>query len=71
MDNLISEREEVSKIAKAQQEQVKRMNLNVPLELHNAFKSATAAEGTSMTDVLLQYIQEYVGKHSNPKGRRK
>ena len=73
MDKLISGREEVSRIAKAQQEpELKRMNLNVPLELHNAFKSATAAEGKNMTDVLLQYIQEYVGEHSTkPKGRRK
>ena len=73
MDNLISEREEVSRIAKAQQEpELKRMNLNVPIELHNAFKSATAAEGKSMTDALLEYIQQYVADHSTHlKGRRK
>ena len=73
MDKLISEREEVSRIAKAQQEpELKRMNLNVPIELHNAFKSATAAEGKSMTDALLEYIQQYVSEHStHPKGRRK
>jgi len=49
------------------------MNLNVPLELHNAFKSTTAAEGKNMTDVLMQFIQEYVAEHSSPKpkGRRK
>ena len=60
-------------IAKAQQElQVKRMNLNVPIELHNAFKSVTASQGENMTDVLMRFIQEYVGKHSSkPKERRK
>ena len=49
------------------------MNLNVPLELHNAFKSITAAQGQNMTDVLLKYIKDYVGDHSTatkPKGRR-
>ena len=73
MDNLISSREEVSKIAKAQQEpKPKRMNLNVPLELHNSFKSITASQGKNMTDVLMQFIVEYVDKHSvKPKERRK
>lgn len=62
----------MSKIAKAQQEpELKRMNLNVPLELHNSFKSITASQGKNMTDVLLQFIHEYVGKHSKPKERRK
>ena len=63
----------MSQIAKAQQEpQVKRMNLNVPLELHNSFKSVTASQGENMTDVLMRFIQEYVGKHSSkPKERRK
>lgn len=58
----------MSEIAKAQQEpKVKRMNLNVPLELHNSFKSLTAAQGLNMTDVLLEFIQQYV----KSKGRRK
>lgn len=48
------------------------MNLNVPLELHNTFKSLTAAQGQNMTDVLLEFIQEYVDRHSQKsKGRRK
>jgi len=63
----------VSKIAKAQQEpKPKRMNLNVPLELHNSFKSLTAAQGENMTDVLLEFIQQYVDKHTpKQKERRK
>ena len=55
------------KIKKA--EKVKRMNLNVPIELHNSFKSVTAAQGQNMTDVLLEFIRNYITKHS-PKGRR-
>ncbi|MGB9109217.1 MAG: plasmid partition protein ParG [Telluria sp.] len=42
---------------------IKRMNINVELSLHNAFKAATAARNENMTDVLLKYIQEYVDKH--------
>ena len=48
------------------------MNLNVPLELHNSFKSVTASQGKNMTDVLLEFIQGYVDRNSpKPKGRRK
>jgi hypothetical protein len=62
----------VSRISKAEEPQVKRMNLNVPLELHNSFKSVTAAQGQNMTDVLMEFIKLYVDKHSSkPKGRRK
>ena len=50
------------------------MNLNVEVELHNRFKAATAAQGLNMTDVLLEFIQNYVAKNSpdtkKPKGRR-
>ena len=38
------------------------MNLNVPAELHNSFKSVTASQGKNMTDVLLEFIQTYVDK---------
>jgi hypothetical protein len=63
----------VRKIGKAQKEpQVKRMNLNVPVELHNNFKSLTAAQGQNMTDVILQLIVDYINDHSpKSKGRRK
>ena len=62
----------MSKIGKAEETPVKRMNLNVPVDLHNSFKSTTAAEGQNMTDVLIDFIQQYVIKHSSkPKGRRK
>ena len=50
------------------------MNLNVPVDLHNSFKAATAAQGLNMTDVLMGFIQDYVEKNSStskkPKGRR-
>jgi hypothetical protein len=63
----------VRKIAtkKAEEARLKRVNLNIPLDLHNSFKSATAAQGLDMTTVLMQYIREYVDKYSGKgKGRR-
>lgn len=51
------------------------MNLNVPVELHNSFKAATASQGLNMTDVILERIRDYVAEHSpstkQPKRRRK
>ena len=48
------------------------MNMNVPKDLHDAFKAATAARGERMTDVLLKHIEEYVNKYGvqPKKGRR-
>jgi ParG len=62
-------------IKKAAEPQVKRMNLNVPVELHNSFKATTAAQGQNMTDVLLSFIQRYIADNGQrtkqPKGRRR
>ena len=52
---------------------VKRMNINVEVSLHDAFKAATAARGDNMTDVLLRFIEDYVTKNGlapKKKGRR-
>jgi hypothetical protein len=67
-------RREVRTIAKQKEPGFKRMNINVEVTLHNAFKSATAAQGADMTTVLLEFIENYVSKHGTtapkPKGRR-
>jgi predicted DNA binding CopG/RHH family protein len=42
---------------------IKRVNINIPTDLHNAFKSATAAQGLEMTVVLLEFIEKYVAKN--------
>ena len=60
----------MSQISKAKEPEVKRMNLNVPVELHNSFKSVTAAQGKDMTTVLMEFITNYVAKNT-PKGRRR
>jgi hypothetical protein len=61
----------VSPIITVNNEEVKRMNLNVPVKLHNAFKAATAAQGENMTDELLKFIRGYVDKHSSKPVRRR
>ena len=58
-------------IPRTETTRVKRINLNVPLPLHNSFKSLTAAQGENMTDVLLKFIRDYVRKHASKEGRRR
>lgn len=41
------------------------MSLIIPPDLHRAFKTATAADGKQMTDVLLEFIREYVEQHKS------
>ena len=58
---------------KENEPQVKRMNINVPVDLHDAFKAATAVQGENMTDVLMKFIEDYVAKNGvepKKKGRR-
>jgi uncharacterized protein (DUF1778 family) len=56
------------------EKKVKRMNINVEVSQHDAFKAATAARGENMTDVLMQFIKKYVAKNKvvapKKKGRR-
>jgi len=42
---------------------VKRMNINVEVGTHDAFKAATAARGENMTDVLMAFIRDYIKKN--------
>ena len=52
---------------------LKRLNVNISEELHRRFKSATAAQGLDMTDLVLEWIQKYVEKNglvATKKGRR-
>jgi hypothetical protein len=52
--------------------EIKRVNINIELSLHNAFKAATAARGENMTDVLLRCIQEYVNRYGiSPKKKER
>jgi hypothetical protein len=45
------------------EQKVKRMNISVEVSLHDGFKAATAAQGVNMTDVLLQFIHDYVSQN--------
>jgi ParG len=53
----------VSQIRTKEGTGLKRLNVNISEELHRSFKSATAAQGLEMTDVLLEFIQKYVAKN--------
>ena len=54
------------------EQETKRLNINLELSLHNAFKAATAVRGENMTDVLLQFIQDYVSRYGvSPKKERR
>lgn len=61
----------MSPIVTVNNEEVKRMNLNVPVELHNALKVATGARGQNMIDELLKFIRGYVDKYSAKPARRR
>ncbi len=39
------------------------MNLNIDAKLHRDFKIATIMHGKRMSDVLLEFIQDYVKKY--------
>jgi len=63
----------VSQIKKKEVTGVKRVNINIEVSLHNAFKAATAAQGVDMTTVLMEFIQGYINKYgvtTPKKGRR-
>jgi len=42
----------------------KRMNINIRAELFNQFKSAVAAQGKTITQVLMEFVEDYVRKHT-------
>ena len=58
-------------IKKAEVSGVKRVNINLEISLHNAFKAATAAQGVDMTTVLMEFIQNYVAKHGSVTPQKK
>ncbi len=57
---------------KETERRVKRVNINIEVSLHDAFKAAAAARGENMTDILMQFIEQYVNKYGvqPKKGRR-
>ncbi len=42
---------------------LKKMNLNLPEGVHNAFKAVTAGQGKSMSKVLEAFIRDYIRRH--------
>ena len=64
----------MSRIKQKEGTGIRRVNINVEVSLHNAFKAATAAQGVDMTTVLMEFIQNYVARYGSTtpqkKGRR-
>ena len=60
----------MSQIKKKEGSGIKRVNINVEIGLHNAFKAATAAQGVDMTTVLMEFTQQYVGKYESSASKR-
>ena len=58
-------------IKKAEVSEVKRVNINLEISLHNAFKAATAAQGVDMTTVLQQFIENYVARYGASASQKK
>ncbi len=50
---------------------LKKLNLNLPEEVHNQFKAATASQGKSMSEVLEAFVRDYIRQHERQgkKGR--
>jgi ParG len=49
---------------------MKRLNLNIPEELHTRFKVVCATESKVMTEVLLKLIQDYTEKAEKRKAKQ-
>ena len=60
-----AQREGVSQIKQKEGTGIKRVNINVEVNLHNAFKATAAAQGTDMTTVLMEFIESYVAKYGS------
>jgi predicted HicB family RNase H-like nuclease len=50
-------------------QEVKRLNVEIPSDLHAAFKAAVAAEGKKINTVVETFIRRYV-EQRQPKPRR-
>ena len=57
------QRKEVRPINEKKGKGPKRLNVNISEELHRRFKSAAAAQGLEMSDLVLEWIQKYVDKY--------
>ncbi len=47
------------------------MSFPIDQKLHDEFKAATATQGRKMTEVLVEFIQEYVLKYGSSSQQKK
>ena len=55
-------RADLDALLKGTDEPSKRINVHVSADLHRAFKVKAAQDGTTMKDLIEQWITSYVGK---------
>ena len=58
-------REEFLKAETRDEEPTKRLSAELPASLHKRFKETCQLEGKSMTAVLMQLVETYVGMKGN------
>jgi hypothetical protein len=46
----------------ALKQSTRRLSINLDHDLHRAFKLVAAAEGREMTEIVLEFVREYVGR---------
>ena len=44
--------------------QEKRLTIRLPKDLHDQFKAAAAGNGKDMTEVILEFVKNYVSIHT-------
>ncbi|MEL7396237.1 MAG: hypothetical protein AAFN44_07695 [Pseudomonadota bacterium] len=51
-----------AQVLKGPEEPTKRLNLQIPVSLHTAFKLQATKDGRSMSDIAMELIQGYLNK---------
>lgn len=57
---MAAQRKEVIPIAKPISSRYTKMTINIDPELRKAFKAAAVLKGVDMTEVVLEFIEDYV-----------
>ena len=46
---------------------MKRITINVPPEIHTKFKTIASEQGTTMTDILVEYVYKVIREYEEKK----
>ena len=50
---------------------MKRITINVPPEIHTKFKTIASEQGTTMTDILVEYVYKVIREYEEKKKEAK